>query len=201
MHSPEITAEFMHRLAVLLDGEAVTRPGCNDGRLPVIRLHSPRVLLTLSHAWHARPKWHASALDWQGKHIHGSPSANFTSSRPIEEIAADLRRRVLDPARAHLIRHASHTAAADLKHQQAAHRLAELETICGPSKPYHNGYANLTGLRIPHEYHLQDRDGPWASFHAEITLHSFEALKMIARIVAEDHRLHSTKSTQDSASS
>lgn len=40
MHSPEITAEFMHRLAIHLDGEAVTRPGCSDERLPVIRLNS-----------------------------------------------------------------------------------------------------------------------------------------------------------------
>ena len=192
MHSPEITPEFMHRLATLLAGEAVTRPGCSDERLPVIRLHAPRVLLSLSHAWHARPKWHASALDWEGKHIHGSPSANFTSTRPLDEIAADLRRRVLDPARAHLIRQATAAASSTQKHQQASARLSELETILGPGKPYHNGFANLPGLRIVHEYHLQDRDVPWPSFQAEITLHSFHALKMIAAIIAEDNRIHAT---------
>lgn len=191
MHCPPITAEFITRLALLLDGEAVPRPGCNDERLPVIRLHSPRVLLSISNSWEARPKWRASVMDWEGKHIYGSPSANFTSTRPIEEIAADLRRRVLEPARAHLIQHASNAASAAQKHQQAAHRLAELENILGPTKPYHNGYANLPGFRIPHEHHLQDRDGPWPSFHAEITLHSFDAFKMIAAIIAEDHRLNS----------
>lgn len=191
MHSPEITPEFIARLAALLGGQVITRPGSRDDSPQlVIRLHSPRVLLTLSHAWHARPKWHASALDWDGRHIHGSPGANFSSTRPIEEIAADLRRRVLDPARAHLIRHAASASATAQKHQQASTRLEQLETILGPGKPYHNGFANLPGLRIPHEYHLQDRDGPWASFQAEITLHSFHALKMIAAIIAEDHRLH-----------
>jgi hypothetical protein len=135
--------------------------------------------------------------DWEGKHVYGSPSANFTSTRPIEEIAADLRRRVLDPARASLIKHAASAASADLKHQQATQRLDQLATILGPSKPYHSGYANFSGLRITHEYHLQDSDGPWPRFNAEITLHSFEAMKMIARIIAEDTRLHSTNSTQD----
>lgn len=197
MNSPEITAEFIARLASLLDGEAVPRPGCNDERLPVIRLHSPRVLLSISHSWEARPKWRGTVMDWEGKHIYGSDSANFTSTRPIEEIAADLRRRVLDPARASLIKHAASAASADLKHQQASTRLGELAAILGPSQPYHNGYANFHGLRILHEYHLQDKDGPWPRFNAEITLHNFAAMKMIAAIIAEDHRLHSTKPTQD----
>ena len=198
MHYPEITPDFLARLAVLLDGEAVHRPGCSEDHPQlVIRLHSPRVLLSISHSWDARPKWRASALNWDGKHIHGSPSANFTSSRPVEEIAADIRRRVLDPGRAHLIRHAASASASDLKHQQASTRLAELAAILGTSQPYHNGYANFHGLRILHEYHLQDKDGPWPAFNAEITLHSFAAFKMIAAIIAEDRRLHSTKTTQD----
>lgn len=191
MHTPEITADFIARLAALLDGEAVARPDSqrHDGP-PVIRLHSPRVLLSISNSWDARPKWRASVLDWNGRHIHGAPCANFSSTRGMPEIAADLRRRVLTPARAQVIQHAAQASAAALKHQQASERLAQLTDILGPVKPYHNGYANFTGLRIEHEYHLQDKDGPWASFQAQISVHSFDALKMIAAIIAEDHRLN-----------
>lgn len=193
MHAPEITADFIDRLSALLDGEAVARPDSqrHDG-IPVIRLHSPRVLLSISNSWDARPNWRASVLDWNGRHIHGAPCANFSSTRSLPEIAADLRRRVLTPARAQVIKHAAQASAAALKHEQASQRLDELAAILGPSKPYHNGYANFAGLRIEHEFHLQDRDGPWASFHGQISVHSFAAFKMIAAIIAEDHRLHTS---------
>jgi hypothetical protein len=196
MNSPEITPEFMQRLAALLGGEAIARPHAENDKRPVIRLDAPKVLLSVNHAWHARPKWHASITDWDGRHIHGSPSANFTSSRPVEEIAADLRRRVLDPARAHIIKHAETAAAVATRQQLVRHRLDQLEAILGPQKPnYHNTFAALPGLRIAHQCHLEDSSGPWPCFEAEIRLHSFEAMKMIAHIIAEDHRLHAATRT------
>ena len=189
MNTPPITPGFIHRLAEALGGAVVADVTDEDrDRVPVVVFDVPRCQLHISTAWDARPKWRAWITDATGQCVHNCPSANFDSKRPLPAITADIRRRVLDQAVEPLRQHYAAQMAYASEQELMRQRIAELEAATGsinaPSR--YGRVLVLPGFDIQHEYTLKKSD----SFTADIRVHSFAALKMIAAICAEDHRLH-----------
>jgi hypothetical protein len=183
----EPTAEFIAALASCMGGILTPQEG---GRLPVIVFDSPRCQLHIRASWEARPKWRAYIMDLDGRNIHRSQSANFSPSRPVPDIAADIRRRVLDASRQAIITHGISRRQQQAKADDISTRLARLEAAMGATNNtegyHHNHFVRLPGLRISTEYNF----GQGTRYCAEITVHSLDCLVMIARIIAEDQRLH-----------
>lgn len=190
MHgTPDITPEFIARLAAELGGRVVALHPDSEHRKEIgIELDSPMLRLHIGYSWEARPKWRAYVMDCQGRSIHNSGHANFNPHRQLSDIAADLRRRVIDASREPLRRHLQARGTDDVKAQQRRQRIAQLEAIAGePNKAghYSNAVVYLPGLRIQNNYHLDNEH----NISAEISVKRWETLVMIARLVAEDHQL------------
>jgi hypothetical protein len=191
MNTPEPTPDQLARLAALLGGQ-VQAPTDPQRTRSSIRLDSPRCLLQIGPIWSSRDKWHAWITDTEGRSIHASPSANVSPSRTLEAIAADIRRRVLDPARSVLIAHETRKNTEHTREQDLAQKIAALEAVTGhTNSPAHHSaeVVRLPGIRITNRYHLQ-ADHYGGTYRLEIDVHSFDCLRMIARLIAEDHRVH-----------
>ncbi len=181
------TAEFIAQLAAHMGGTIA--PQEND-RLPGIRFENPRCIMFIRSSWDARPKWRAYITAADGKNIHRAASANFNGKRPLHDIGADLRRRVLEASRQAIRDHGKTAAEKQTKEREIQDRVQHLETAAqavNDKAGYHNHFVRLPGFTVASEYHLSaDRHG----FTAEVTVHSFECLLMIARLVAEDRRIY-----------
>lgn len=189
------TAEFVAALASAMGGELVPPDVERHDRLPSIRFSSPRCLLRLSSAWRARGKWHAWVYDDKGQTVSAAQSANFSPSRSVVEVAADLRRRVLEASRAALVAHYTAGAVRAAEAQDIAGKVERLEQVAGcknDAQRYGRGaFIRLPGFEVERDYYFGSRHSN--CYSATVTVHSFECLLMIARLVAEDQRINSKK--------
>ncbi|HEY1108432.1 MAG TPA: hypothetical protein VGE76_07365, partial [Opitutaceae bacterium] len=143
------------------------------------------------HLW-ARQDWRKrDAIHWGARcplvSLSNVPSVRTALARPVAAIAADLRRRLV-PAAQTACRSAL-SAAGKAKDQEQARqlRLAELEAILGPIRSGHDQWHYADGFRISHD-ELLGRS--WSGeISAEVRVHSWHCLLMIARLVAEDARV------------
>lgn len=154
---------------------------------------APTVHLWARHDWQKRETIH-----WGARcplvSLSKVPSVRTAIARPVAAIAADLRRRLIPDA--HAACRSAIIAAAVAKDQEHARqtRLAELEAILGPIHTGNDRWHYATGFRIAHD-ELLGRS--WSGeISAEVRVHSWHCLLMIARLVAEDARLHAAKSPQ-----
>lgn len=137
--------------------------------------------------------------DWQRKDmIHwgtrcpraarsGGPSVCTALGRAPAAIAADLRRRLI-PAAQVWCREAMTAAAAEQEREHLRRaRLAELEQALGATKLQSYDRSHATdGFKIQHD---ELGGGYRGEFRAEVRVHSWHCLLMIARLVAEDARV------------
>lgn len=198
MRITEPTTEFIAALASSLGGTLTPQ---EDERLPCITFDSPRCQLHIRASWDARPKWRASLCDVAGKHIHQSESANFNHARPLPAIAAELRRRVLEASRPAIIAHYTRQRASEADQAEITRRITCLENAMqttNQTQHYHNDFIVLPGLRIRSAYDFGGSDYR-PDYDASITVHSFDCLLMIARIIAEDHRIHACQKAAESS--
>lgn len=188
----EITREFIAALAQSMGGLVQPDSADPDRRLPGIRFDSPRCVLHLRTCWQPRGMWHAFVCDDKGHCISGSATANFNPTRHISGIATDLRRRVLEPSRTAIIAHATTQGSKAVASRELRERIEKLEAVFGVKNDtegyQHNHFVKLPQFRIASEYHLAG-SARRGRFTAEISVESFDCLLMIARLVAEDHRL------------
>ena len=143
------------------------------------------------HLW-ARRDWHKpAAIHWGARcplvSLSTVPSVRTALARPVPAIAADLRRRLI-PAAQEACRKAVCAAAVEKDREHARQtRRGELEAILGPIRTGHDKWHYADGFRIPHD-ELLGRS--WSGeISAEVRVHSWPCLLMIARLVAEDARV------------
>ena len=143
------------------------------------------------HLW-ARRDWRKrDAIHWGARcpqvSLSNVPSVRTAVDRPVAAIAADVRRRLIPAAHA-ACRSALSAAAVAKDHEQARQaRLAELAAILGPLRSGHDQWHYADGFRIAHD-ELLGRS--WSGeISAEVRVHSWHCLQMIARLVAEDARV------------
>ncbi len=184
------TTELLHALAPLLNGEVL---GNIRHQSEFIQLHALRARLTLSHSWRSGSKYTCHIYDDEGQSIHGSPSASFDPTRSPVSIAADITCRIITEARKPLTAHyigKQAREAADIKHRA---RLSQLTDILGPLDYCQHSHA--FGWRQLHTRSDTDLTGSaYRGIHrAEIEVASFDCLLMIARLIAEDKRIHAPK--------
>lgn len=143
------------------------------------------------HLW-ARRDWRKrDAIHWGARcpqvSVSTAPSVRTALDRPVAAIAADLRRRLIPAAHA-ACRTAVSAAAVAKDHEHARRaRLVELEAILGPMRSGHDQQHYADGFKVPHD-ELLGRS--WSGeISAEVRVHSWHCLLMIARLVAEDARV------------
>ncbi len=147
---------------------------------------APTVHLWARHDWRKRDMIHWGARCPRVS-LSSVPSVRTALGRPVPAIAADLRRRLLPAAHA-ACKTALGAAAAEQDREQARKaRLAELEAILGSIRSGHDKWHYADGFRIAHD-ELLGRS--WSGeISAEVRVHSWHCLLMIARLVAEDGRV------------
>lgn len=191
--APDPTPEQLAELAALLGGQLHRRPHDDENQPATVRLESPRCLLYVRSLWGGGGKWTAFIQDLDGRSIHNAPRANVNPARGMPAIAADLRRRVLDPARAAIVAHETGKSSRAAAAQDIAAKIASLESAAGASNAAGGSSCGpvlqLPGFEIKDQYDLSGCTYT-ETFRASIRVHSFDCLRMIARLVAEDHRLH-----------
>lgn len=146
---------------------------------------APTVHLWARHDWQKRDTIHWGARCPQSS-LSQAPSVRTALTRPVAAIAADLRRRLIPGA--HEACRSAISAAAVAKDREQARkvRLAELEAILGTIR-CHDKWHYADGFRIAHD-ELLGRS--WSGeISAEVRVHSWHCLLMIARLVAEDARV------------
>jgi hypothetical protein len=136
-----------------------------------------------------------TSLHWyarfNGPGANGAPSINTALNRPIEAIAADLRRRLIPDGRVWCIEQAKRAGLArDAKHAENM-RHEELAAILGGPLQRHPDGRNthFHGLTISTS-ELSNGGNYYGEWTPEIRVKSWHCLLMIARLVAEDHRVH-----------
>ena len=143
------------------------------------------------HLWARRDWQKREAIHWGARcplvSLSKVPSVRTALTRPVTAIAADLRRRLVPDAHA-ACRDAVRAAAVAQDREQARRsRLAELETVLGPLRAGHDQWHYGPGFKIAHD-ELLGRS--WSGeISAEVRVHSWHCLLMIARLVAEDARV------------
>ena len=146
------------------------------------------------HLW-ARRDWRKKdAIHWGARcplvSLGRVPSVRTAVNRPVAAIAADLRRRLLPNA--HIACREAIAAAAVAKDREHARqtRVTELAAVLGPLCRGPDQWHYAEGFRIAHD-ELLGRS--WSGeIAAEVRVHSWHCLLMIARLVAEDQRLAAT---------
>lgn len=164
-------------------------------RRPFIILPTVRARLHLATSWQPRGKWRAYLTDDTGQTFR-SPDANFSPERSPRDIAQDIRRRVIEPARAPLAAHytAQSKHAAEVTTLQQL--IARLDDALGRPGEIHNHrhyntYYHSPGFRTARESDIMPGTHPSQATHrAEIDVYSFECYLMIARLVREDRAIH-----------
>ena len=143
------------------------------------------------HVW-ARRDWLMKEMIHWGARCplapnHSTPSVCTAIARPIAAMTADLRRRLI-PA-AHAACKAACENAAQTRDRENARdaRLAELEAILGPMRKSHDRAHYSNGITIRRDDLLGG--GFDGDYRAEVRVHSWHCLLMIAKLVAEDARL------------
>lgn len=136
--------------------------------------------------------------DWQDKdkvkwgarcplaQVHSPECVRTSLGRPVAAIAADLKRRLL-PAAFAVCKKAMAAAEAKDKERAREAQLAQLEEILGPMRRenYHDSHY-CDGFSIRRDELLA---GAYPDrYRAEVRVHSWHCLLMIARLVAEDAR-------------
>lgn len=203
MSSPNREAAFAkaREIAALLDAPLV--PDCEDNWHLRFQL-APTILLCASEArergkllWRAR---------YNGTYSAGeAPEIRHDFSRAAAALAQDIRTRLIPAAREHCRKvAAAHAASIDEKRRVAA-RQAQLEEVLGPLAPCSRGYSNsdlrCDGFSVP-AHHLANDGNYRGIWSAEISVHSFHCLLMIAKLIAEDRRQHAaTHREEDSEDS
>lgn len=143
------------------------------------------------HLWARRDWRQRDAIHWGARcplvALSSVPSVRTAVARPVKAIAADLRRRLLPAAHAACRTALSAAAVAKDQERSRQERLAELAAILGPMRSGHDKWHYADGLRIAHD-ELLGRS--WnGEICAEVRVHSWHCLLMIARLVAEDTRV------------
>ncbi len=153
------------------------------------------------HIW-ARRDWQKKGMIHWGARCpraagHACPRVCTAISRPVAATAADLRRRLIPAAQA-WCRAAVASAALqhDREHARKA-RLAELTQAVGPLRES-NQVHHAQGFTIRHDDLLGS--GFDGRIRAEIDVHSWPCLLMIAKLVAEDARVFAASQPKEDAS-
>lgn len=181
--------EFARKLAPHFGGQLIE----DDSHFPTIALHAERVRLFIRDAWNKRGMITIHAWPDNSQRCHRLPSANVSATRPIESIVADIRRRVIEPAKPILREHYQSEARAANQAAFVRQRCRELgEALRQEPSKHWSCHFHTDSMDIEHSYYLSGE----YTYRAEIRVHSWEALLQIARILAEDHTYHKAKNQQ-----
>jgi hypothetical protein len=153
------------------------------------------------HVW-ARHDWRKrDAIHWGARcplvSLSNVPTVRTSVDRSVAAIAADLRRRLIPLAHA-ACRSALGAAAVEKDRERSPQaRLAELEAVLGKMRTDHVRWHYTEGFRIAHD-DLLGRS--WnGEISAEVRVHSWHCLLMIARLVAEDAHVWAAAHPSDDA--
>lgn len=178
-------------VARLLGGRYVDDAPENSGH--AIEL-APTVHLWARHAWQKK-----GMIQW-GARCPLAPNAAVSSvytaaERSVAAIAADLRRRLVPAAHA-ACKTAMSSAARerDIEHTRRA-RLAELAQVLGPLRSGHDRMHYADGFAVRHDDLLGG--GVNGRYCAEVRVHSWHCLLMIAKLIAEDTRVAASTTERD----
>jgi hypothetical protein len=181
----------LHEVGALLGGIVAQEESFSGGE--IICELGPRLQLVGRVSTWPKPlrlSWYVRYVGPSGFATGGGPSTIYTAAdRPAPAIVADLKRRLFPAAKTWCLETARDEACRVEKKRIREAREAELAQILGePLHQRHNSAAHFPGLSIP-EYHLENDGGHLGSYHAEITVHSWHCLRMIAQLVAADRAL------------
>jgi hypothetical protein len=122
-------------------------------------------------------------------------SVYTAADRPVTAIAADLRRRLVPAAHAACKTAMSNAARErDVEHTRRA-KVAELAQVLGPLRSGHDRMHYADGFAVRHDDLLGG--GANGRYCAEVRLHSWHCLLMIAKLVAEDTRVAAGTAERD----
>lgn len=122
---------------------------------------------------------------------HSAPGVSTSINRPVAALAQDLRRRLLPSAHA-WCKQTIEAAAQTRDREHARHaRLAEIEQILGPMQASHDRAHHSTDRFSIRHNDLFGGDYR-GDYQAEIRVHSWHCLLMIAKLVVEDARVART---------
>lgn len=153
------------------------------------------------HVW-ARRDWQKhGVIHWGARcpmvSLSNVPTVRTSVDRSVAAIAADLQRRLIPQAHAACRSALSAAALEKVRERARQARLAELEAILGTMRIDHDRWHYAEGFRIAHD-DLLGRS--WnGQISAEVCVHSWHCLLMIAQLVAEDARVWAAAHPSDDA--
>jgi hypothetical protein len=134
---------------------------------------NPKMILWLTHC----PQGSASE----------PPSICAAVTRPCSALTADVQRRLVPAARAWCRKAVEAAARAQDRAQAQRAKRAELEQVLGPMRDGHDDSYAADGFTIRRDEVVTAGYG--RGYRANIQVHSWHCLLMIAKLVAEDQRI------------
>lgn len=186
---------FARALAPCYGGEVITPEG---HAWPTIALHAERIHLFIRKSWNVRGKMTVTAYPDDGGRLYDAVSGNVNPDRPIDSIAADIRRRVIEPAKPVLRDYYTNAATREAQETEMRQRKRELAEALGQEPSKHWGrHFHTRSLDIEHDYHLRPDRGDYVT--AEIRVYNWAAFLQIARILRADFEIRFPAETTDKA--